>query len=243
MPIHPACRIDRGSSFVQKPRRDSATGWRPWSAAASCRAATGPACVRHRQKPGARLSGCGTVIAREIRRRLPRDHALAPTERPGQDARSDEIQPRVERGTAALHGPLGQIRAASTNCGSFIVTSACSGVLVRSRRTVQISRVGALKIVHRSRRRAALPERVQAAPIEVVAVILFVEARVAALHGDGFPDALRLVGLHAGAADLSGPAGRWLRARNRAPFRHPCGSADRARAGGCRDPFELVSAC
>ena len=37
-------------------------------------------------------------------------------------------------------------RAASTNCASFIVTSACSGVLVRSRRTVQVSRVGALKM-------------------------------------------------------------------------------------------------
>ena len=37
-------------------------------------------------------------------------------------------------------------RAASTNCGSFSVTSACSGVLVRSRRTVQTSRLGALKM-------------------------------------------------------------------------------------------------
>ena len=37
-------------------------------------------------------------------------------------------------------------RAASTNCGSFIVTSACSGVFVRSRRTVQFSRMGALKM-------------------------------------------------------------------------------------------------
>ena len=37
-------------------------------------------------------------------------------------------------------------RAASTNCTSFIVTSACSGVLVRSRRTMQISRVGALNM-------------------------------------------------------------------------------------------------
>ena len=37
-------------------------------------------------------------------------------------------------------------RAASTNCGSFSVTSACSGVFVRSRRTVQVSRFGALKM-------------------------------------------------------------------------------------------------
>ena len=34
-------------------------------------------------------------------------------------------------------------RAASINCGSLSVTSACNGVSVRSRRTVQTSRVGA----------------------------------------------------------------------------------------------------
>ena len=39
-----------------------------------------------------------------------------------------------------------KVRAASTNCGSFSVIRACRGVLVRSRRTVQVSRVGALKI-------------------------------------------------------------------------------------------------
>jgi len=38
------------------------------------------------------------------------------------------------------------IRAASTNCTSLSVTSACSGVFVRSRRTVHVSRFGALKI-------------------------------------------------------------------------------------------------
>ena len=38
-----------------------------------------------------------------------------------------------------------RLRAASTNCGSFSVTSAWSGVFVRSRRMVQLSRLGALK--------------------------------------------------------------------------------------------------
>ena len=37
-------------------------------------------------------------------------------------------------------------RAASTNCVSFISTSACSGVLVRARRTVHDSRDGASNV-------------------------------------------------------------------------------------------------
>ena len=36
--------------------------------------------------------------------------------------------------------------AASTKHGSFIVTNAWSGVLVRMRRTVQVSRLGASKV-------------------------------------------------------------------------------------------------
>src|SRR5262249_52037419 len=44
------------------------------------------------------------------------------------------------------HSRAAKFRAASTNCGSFSVTSACSGVLVRSRRTAQVSRLGALKM-------------------------------------------------------------------------------------------------
>ena len=39
-----------------------------------------------------------------------------------------------------------RFRAASMNCGSLSVTSACSGVLVRSRRTAQVSRLGAFMI-------------------------------------------------------------------------------------------------
>ena len=37
-------------------------------------------------------------------------------------------------------------RAASTNCSSFHVTRACSGVFVRWRRSVHDSRVGASKV-------------------------------------------------------------------------------------------------
>ena len=39
------------------------------------------------------------------------------------------------------------VRAASTNCGSFISNSACSGVLVRSRRTRHASRDGASNVL------------------------------------------------------------------------------------------------
>jgi len=38
-------------------------------------------------------------------------------------------------------------REASTNCGSFIISSAWSGVLVRSRRTTHDSRDGASRVV------------------------------------------------------------------------------------------------
>ena len=53
---------------------------------------------------------------------------------------------RLRRRAAVLERALGQARAASTNWRSLSVTSAWSGVLVRSRRTVQVSRLGALKM-------------------------------------------------------------------------------------------------
>ena len=64
--------------------------------------------------------------------------------------------------------------------------------------------------VQRRRRRGALPERVEAATVERLATVAFVIARGAPRHGDGLPDPLGLVGLHARAADLSDekPTGR-----------------------------------
>ncbi len=53
--------------------------------------------------------------------------------------RSSEVRP------AGLRADWARARAASTNCGSLRVTSAWSGVSVRSRRTVQTSRRGALR--------------------------------------------------------------------------------------------------
>ena len=49
-------------------------------------------------------------------------------------------------GTLVLSACWARCRAASMNCGSLSVTSACKGVLVRLRRTVQTSRLGASKV-------------------------------------------------------------------------------------------------
>ena len=93
-------------------------------------------------------------------------------------------------------------RAASTNCGSFIVTSACIGVFVRSRRTTHTSRVGPSKISIDAGGALALPQRVEAAPIQRLARILFVVPRVARHHRRAFPDARRLVRSDGRAAEL-----------------------------------------
>ena len=58
-------------------------------------------------------------------------------------------KPEGVEARSAGEGPASAIirvasrRAASTYCVSFISTRACSGVLVRARRTVQVSREGA----------------------------------------------------------------------------------------------------
>ena len=89
-------------------------------------------------------------------------------------------------------------RAASTNCGSFIVTNACSGVSVRSRRTVQTSREGALKMSIEAAARCA-SRSIEAAPVQALARIVFVETSIAHVHGYRFPDVGRLIRLHAGS--------------------------------------------
>ena len=50
-------------------------------------------------------------------------------------------------------------REASTNVGSFIRASACSGVLVLSRRTVQRFTIGSIEQQHQRRRCGPLPKR------------------------------------------------------------------------------------
>ena len=53
---------------------------------------------------------------------------------------------RASKSEAAARARWASWREASTNCGSFMVTNAWSGVLVRSRRTQKTSLVGALRI-------------------------------------------------------------------------------------------------
>ena len=153
----------------------------------------------------------------------------------------EEVEPVIDIVARFYCQRCARWRAASTNCGSFSVTSACSGVFVRSRTIVQRLASRRVEDVHRRRRRGTLPERVHAAAIKRVARVLLVVARVAADHRDRFPHAGRLIRLHARPADLFGRAGRSRRAHNRAPFRHPCGTADRARAGDSRGSFSSFS--
>ena len=190
-----------------------------------------------------RLVGMGLVVGRAGRRATP-----APPSSPRRAAAGPATRcamksmPASRLVAAVLAAPSGPgCRAASTNCGSFSVTSACSGVLVRSRRTVQISRVGALKMSIDAGGARALPEGVHAAAIQVLAGVAAVIARVAADHGHRLPDAVGLVRLDARAADLAAPAGRWPPGRSRGSSRRPCGSAGRATAAGSAGPSRSFS--
>jgi hypothetical protein len=61
--------------------------------------------------------------------------------------RSNVRRPAAANGSAGASCSTrsASTRAVSTNCGSFSVTSACIGVLVRSRRRQATSRFGALR--------------------------------------------------------------------------------------------------
>ena len=59
-------------------------------------------------------------------------------------------------------------RAASTNVGSFSRSSACSGVFDFMRLTAHSSRDGASKFIMRRMQERALPESVNAAPVQVI---------------------------------------------------------------------------
>jgi hypothetical protein len=80
----------------------------------------------------------------EIAGGLNDDFGLRSGQRAQQDARAISAI-AAEGSLLSFSTASASRRAASTNCGSFSVTSAWSGVFVRSRRTVQTSRVGALK--------------------------------------------------------------------------------------------------
>ena len=84
-----------------------------------------------------------------------------------------------------------------------------------------------IEVIHAGGRGGALPEGVHAAAVEAFAGVALVIAGVAFRHGHGVPDAVGLIGPHAGAADFVRPAGRRRSGRSRAPSRRPCGSAGR----------------
>ena len=64
----------------------------------------------------------------------------------GQRESQRELQPIGRRRPASVKIRCAIACANSTYASSFIVTNDCSGVLVRIRRTVQISRLGASKV-------------------------------------------------------------------------------------------------
>ena len=147
--MRPAIVAARQASTCSAPRPDSSARW-----PASSRRPASPASS---VAIGLRLADGDQLASR--RRRVPRSSASRSAERrsttgsssarkrPGQQPAGDEVEPRLascRRLRASARSA--RRRAASTNCGSFSVTSACSGVLVRSRRTVQVSRLGALKM-------------------------------------------------------------------------------------------------
>ncbi len=80
-------------------------------------------------------------------------------ERSREQSAGDEIEPRSRVVAPPSSTPsAARMRAASTNCVSLSVTSACSGVSVRSRRTRADSRGWGVEDFHRRRRGRSLPE-------------------------------------------------------------------------------------
>ena len=134
-------------------------------------------------------------------------------------------------------------RAASMNWGSLSVTSACKGRVGPLAANRADLAAGGIEDIHRGRRRGSLPEGVDAAAIEILALVTLVDSGVALGHGHGFPDALRLIGSGAAARPPCTPAGCWRPARNRGSSPHPCGSEARVRAADCAGLSRSSRAC
>ncbi len=101
------------------------------------------------------------------------------------------------------------LRAASTYVGSFISTSACSGVFVRSRRTVHVSRSGASNVLSVGGgtvrfQNVYMPRRYRSAPW-LCTYVCAVNSRA---EGHLLPQAGRLIGRDARARRSAGSAGR-----------------------------------
>ncbi len=88
----------------------------------------------------------GFVVGGEVLQAGDDDGGFLGPEFAAEEAGGDVAQGGIAIGARGGERVLARLRAASTNCGSLSVTSAWSGVFVRSRRTQLTSRLGALKV-------------------------------------------------------------------------------------------------
>ena len=98
---------------------------------------------------------------------------------------------------------------------------------------------GRVEVDRRRRRRRPLPDGVEAAAIEIVALAFDVVRRVP--RRERFPQAGRLIRIDARSADRRGPSGRSPRARRRGSARRPADTTVRARAIRSPDPARASS--
>ena len=115
----------------------------------------------------------------------------------GRRVRRSEIKFTIDILPSRFQGSLCQ----SAGCFDKLCVVHHNQSLQRSVRSLTANRAtlpgGRSKDLHRSWRRTALPESVKAPPVKTVAFVLFIELSVAADHCHGFPNARRLVRLHA----------------------------------------------
>src|SRR5580658_1291517 len=147
------------------------------------------------------VSGLRLVIGEIVPIRTGDDLLLFRVKIACEQALSHVINFSVDAGSAGKEGPLRQhargfdkLRIVHGDQGlQWRVGALAAHGAVFTRRRVED--------IHGRRRGAALPEGVHAAAVELVAGIALVEAGVALVHRDGFPDSIGLIRLHAGAAD------------------------------------------
>ena len=125
-------------------------------------------------------------------------------------SRSDVTRARTRRAverrarSSARMTRVASPRDASTYCGSFSSTSACSGVFDTGRPHLRGVPAREVEDRHRRHGRAAAHERVEAAPVLIPRPIFrHSGTRRSARRVDRFPDAARLIRIDAGAADRS----------------------------------------
>ena len=138
---------------------------------------------------------------------------------------------RVSRADAARL--RARCRAASTNCGSFSVASACSGVFVRSRRTAADLAARRIEDVHASPAARRVSRMCKGCGDKVRRLCRACSFACCSPASPPLPRRLRADTASRSARRSSRPATRSQPARSRASSRHPCGSAAR----GCSSRF------